>query len=263
VDSVSRIGDVSVLPTHLDIPGAGTILVNSYVLHSTQPVLIDAGLAIDRAAFLDALRSVIDPRELKWIWLTHDDNDHTGNLQAVMELAPDAQLATHALGALRMSTWWPVPLERVHALTPGDQIDVGDRVLRAFRPPTFDNPMSTGIFDERTRTMFSVDSFGAILPGAVASIDDLAAEQLTGGMVAWATFDSPWMHYVDRSGFERVTAEVRRLDPARILSSHLPAATGRLDAFLDVLASVPDAEPFVAPDAAAFREIAAALRAAQ
>jgi glyoxylase-like metal-dependent hydrolase (beta-lactamase superfamily II) len=33
--------------------------------------------------------SVIDLRDLKWIWLTHDGADHTGNLQKVLEAAPN------------------------------------------------------------------------------------------------------------------------------------------------------------------------------
>src|SRR3954452_7498750 len=103
--------DVHVLPTRLDVPGVGTIPVYSFVLLSQQPVLIDTGLGIDTPEFVDALRSVIDPAELRWIWLTHDDSDHAGGLRTIMELAPNAKLATHGLGALRIATSWPVPLD--------------------------------------------------------------------------------------------------------------------------------------------------------
>src|SRR5262245_55604854 len=127
--------DVHVLPSQLQVPGVGTIPINAFVLLAEQPVLVDAGLATDGPAFVEALRSVIDPAELRWIWLTHDDSDHTGSLQTVMELAPEARLATHGLGALRMSAAWPLPLDRVHAIGPGDALDVGDRTLRAMRPP--------------------------------------------------------------------------------------------------------------------------------
>ena len=253
--------DVHVLPTQLVVPGVGTIPVYSFVLLSQQPVLIDTGLGIDTPAFIDALRSVIDPAELRWIWLTHDDSDHTGSLPTIMELAPNAKLATHGLGALRMSTWWPLPLDRVHALSLGDQLDVGDRTLRALRPPTFDNPMTTGIFDERTSTLFAVDSFGAILPGPMESIDDLPEEALVGGMVAWTTFDSPWTHLTDRSRFGDALDQVRKLDPDLVLSSHLPPTSGRVDQLLKIIEQVPDADPFVAPDAAAFNEIVANLPA--
>ena len=261
MDSSYRVGtDVWVLPTHLDVPGAGTLLINSFVLCSARPVLIDTGLGVDGPDVIDAVASVVDLAELEWIWLTHDDGDHTGNLAAIMERAPKARLATHGLGALRMSSWWPLPLERVHALALGDRIDAGDRMLRAVRPPTFDNPMSTGIFDESTATLFSVDCFGAILPGAVHDLGELSAEELIGGMTAWATFDAPWTQMIDRRLFARALDDVRRLDPSRILSSHLPPATGRLEQFLDLLASACDAPPFEAPDAAAFAQIVAALQ---
>ena len=73
-------------------------------------------------------------------------------------------------------------------------------------------------------------------------------DALAGGMQAWATADSPWAHIVDRTQFAEVLAGVRRLEPTRIFSSHLPAAGGSsLDRFLDILESVPDAEPAAAP----------------
>ena len=78
-------------------------------------------------------------------------------------------------------------------------------------------------------------------------------------MVAWATFDSPWAHLTDRALFARVLDDVRALEPERILPSHLPPAIGRLEQLLEVVRSVPDAEPFVPPDAAAFAQIAAAI----
>jgi flavorubredoxin len=253
--------DVTVLAGAIDIPGVGALPVNSFVLRAEQPVLVDAGLATDGADFVAALRSVIDLAELRWIWLTHDDSDHTGSLQAVMDAAPSARLATHAFSALRLATVWPLPLDRVHALAPGDRIDVGDRVLTALRPPTYDNPMSTGLFDESTGTLFSVDAFGALLPRVVHDIADVTPDELVGGMVAWATFDSPWTHLTDRARFGAALDDVRRLDVQRLLPSHLPPAVGRTDELLDAVASVPDADPFVPPDASAFAAVVAMIGA--
>jgi hypothetical protein len=252
-------GDVHVLPSQMVVPGVGSIPINAFVILAEQPVLVDCGLGVDEPEFLEALRSIIDPEELRWIWLTHDDGDHTGCLRTVLDLAPRAKLATHGLGALRLNTWWPVPLERVHAVAAGDRLDVGDRVLRALRPPTYDNPMSTGIFDESSSTFFSVDSFGAILSGAYRDVGDVPAEELLGGMVAWATFDSPWLHLIDRDRLRDLLAAVRGLGAEQVLSSHLPPAIGRIDSLLEVVATIPDADPFVAPDAGTFDEIAAAM----
>jgi hypothetical protein len=252
--------DVHVLPTTLAIPGVGNIVVNAYLILGEQPVLVDTGLATDGSQFLEALRSVIDPGELRWLWLTHDDADHTGNIEAVMALAPQARLVTHGIGALRMSTWWPVPLERVHAIRPGDRLDVGDRQLRALRPPVFDNPMSAGLIDERTGALFTVDAFGAILPTMPQHAADVAAGDLVAGMRTWATFDAPWAHLVDHERFDPVVEQVTRLSPTTIFSSHLPAASGTSTAqFVKLLQSVPDADPFVPPDEEAFGAIVAGL----
>ena len=90
--------DVHVLPSTFSLPGVGVVPTNAYVLLAQEPVLVDTGMAVDRTEFLDALSSVVDPRALRWVWLTHDDGDHTGNLEAVLELAPNARLATPAFG---------------------------------------------------------------------------------------------------------------------------------------------------------------------
>lgn len=252
--------DVHVLPTHAPLPGVGVLPVNAYVLLSEEPVLIDTGMGADGEDFVDALTSIIEPRALRWVWLTHDDADHTGSIQRVLELAPHARLATHAFSALRMASWWPVPLDRVHAIRVGDRLAVGDRTLRAVAPPLYDSPLSTGLLDEATGALFSVDSFGALLSEVTQDAADVPEEVLAGGMQAWATADSPWAHLLDRGRFGQVLEGVRRLQPSHILSSHLPAANGTsLERFLEVLESVPDAEPAVAPNDEEFAQMVAAI----
>lgn len=255
--------DVHVLPTHLPLPGMGFLPINAYVLHAEEPVLVDTGLGSDGDQFIDALTSVIDPAKLRWVWLTHDDADHTGNIQRVFEMAPRARLVTHGFSALRMSTWWPVPMDRVRAIRVGDRLSVGDRTLRAVAPPLFDNPMSTGFLDEATGALFSVDSFGGIIPEPTEDAAEVPAEALAGGMLAWATADSPWAHITDKKLFGEVLDGVRRLQPNHILSSHLPAASGTsIETFLQLLESVPDAEPAVGPSHEEFGFMLAAMMAA-
>jgi flavorubredoxin len=76
--------DVHVFPTYLSLPGIGVLPVNAYLVMAEEPVLIDTGIAVDGDEFIAALSEVIDPRELKWVWLTHDDADHTGSIQRIM-----------------------------------------------------------------------------------------------------------------------------------------------------------------------------------
>lgn len=257
--------DVYVLPTHLPIPGMGKLVINTFVLRSAEPVLVDTGLLSspldpdNSAHFIEAVDSIVPLADLRWIWLTHDDMDHTGSLQRIMELAPQAKLATHAFSAMRMASWWPVPFDRVHAIRFDDRLDVGDRMLRAVAPPTFDNPTSTGIFDESTGTLFSVDCFGAILPEVTTDCAQIPADVVRQGMTAWLSMDSPWTQLVDTNKWDAVLDGVRRLAPTMIMSSHLPAATGTCESFLGIVRSLPDAEPVVAPNNEQFQQMLAMM----
>ena len=252
--------DVHVLPTNLTLPGVGVLPINAYVIMAEEPVLIDSGVANDADQFMDAVSSLIDLRSLKWVWLTHDDADHTGNIQRIMEAAPNAKLVTHGFSALRMSTWWPVPMERVHAIRAGDDIHVGDRTLTAVAPPLFDNPLSIGVLDRSSGSLFTVDAFGSLLQEPTQDASQVSPEALAGGMIGWATSDSPWVHITDPTEFGQVLDRVRQIQPRQIFSSHLPAASGtELEEFLRVLQQVPTAERFVPPDAEQFAQMIKAM----
>ena len=191
---IQALADVHILPAHFPIPGAGFLAVNAFVIKSSEPVLVDTGMGIESDAFMKALSTVIDPADLKWVWVTHDDADHTGNLQKVLEAAPGARLVANALAVLRMSTGWNVPMDRVYWLNPGESLSVGDHKLTAVRPPLFDNPTTIGIYDDKTKVYFSADCFGAIIPSPAQSVDEVSENDLAQGLISWASGDNPWVH---------------------------------------------------------------------
>lgn len=88
---------------------------------------------------------------------------------------------------------------------------------------------------------------------ALASDDLVAAQRL------WATVDSPWVTGDDRSLFRTALEPLRRLDPAVVLSTHLPPARGAASRLLDVLEAAPDADPFVGPDQAVLAQLLASM----
>ncbi|WP_329389159.1 MBL fold metallo-hydrolase [Streptomyces sp. NBC_01351] len=260
--STHKIGpDTTVLADCLEVPGVGFIPVNAFVLHAEQPVVVDTGLGLPDRDFLDTLGSVIDPADVRWIWLTHPDRDHTGGLFELLEAAPEARLVTTFLGVGIMSTERPLPMDRVYFLNPGQSLDVGDRTLHAFRPPLFDNPATVGFYDERSRTCFSSDCFGGPMPTAnVATAPDVSgvpAEDVTSAQRFWASVDSPWLQLVDPDRFLATVEPLRSMDPETILSTHLPPALGLTGRFVDALAAMPGIAPFVGPDQAALEQMLA------
>jgi hypothetical protein len=144
--------DVDQLGTHVAAPGFGHLAVNAYLLRCQQPVLVDAGIGTLQESTLNALAGIIDPADLRWIYLTHVDGDHVGCLDRLMTLAPRARIVTTYLGMAKLSFSRTLPPERFWLLNPGEALDVGDRRLLALRPPCFDAPETTMLWDPTSRT---------------------------------------------------------------------------------------------------------------
>jgi flavorubredoxin len=260
MDTYKAAPDVDVVTSTATISGFGNLAINAFVIHAAEPVLVDTGVARESEEFMAALRTVIDPVDLRWIWLTHTDFDHIGSLHRLLDENERLRVITSFLGVGIMSLAAPLPMDRVHLVNPGQTVDVGDRTLTAVRPPAFDNPITTGLRDERSGIFFSSDCFGALLDEVPECAEDLSDEALRDGQVFWATVDSSWLHKVDRAMFASELDRIRGLEPTMILSSHLPAARGSsTERLLDALAAVPDAPPFVGPDQAALERMLAGI----
>lgn len=255
---------IEVLTSTFPVPGFGVVPINAFVLHGSEPVLVDTGPVVEREEFMAVLGSVIDPADLRWIWLTHTDFDHIGALPQLLAENPQLRILTTFLSVGIMSLSAPLPLDRVHLLNPGEKLAVGDRTLTAVRPPVFDNPATTGFHDDRSGALVSSDCFGALLQAAPENAAELSDQELREGQVFWATLDSPWLHKVDKAAFARELRGIRDIDPALVLSSHLPAAPGSMtERLLASLEAAPAARPFVGPDQAALEEMLAQMTGPQ
>jgi len=263
VNSYKVAPDIEVLTSNFPIPGYGLVPINAFVIKGSEPILVDTGAVLDSERFMPALRSVIDPADLRWIWLTHTDFDHTGSLHQLLAENPQLRVITTFLGMGIMSLSAPLPLDRVRLVNPGQTITVGNRTLTAVKPPAFDNPCTTGFYDEKSGVLFSSDCFGALLQAVPQNAADLSDTDLLDGQVLWATVDSPWLHTVDRGAFARQLDGIRKMTPKMVLSSHLPAAPGHMtERLLASLAAAPTAQPFVGPDQAGLEQMLAGMTGA-
>lgn len=255
-DRQSVAADTDVFPSYLELPGMGLLPVNSFLIRSKQPVLVDTGIPALAEQFETSLSKAIDLDDLRWIWITHMDADHVGALNRLLVRAKKARLVTTYLGLGKMSLHGEVPMERVYLLNPGQSLDVGDRQLIALRPPTFDAPETTALFDTRTRALFSSDSFGAIASRPDVVAQDISAADLERGMTTWTTIDAPWIHNTPADVIENEISKLARLDASMILSTHLPPALGMNGVLFENLRRARTSAPFVGPDQAQLMQMA-------
>jgi flavorubredoxin len=252
--------DTWVLPSYLPVPGLGLIVVNSYLIESHEPVVVDTGMPVVRQEFLETLWSLIDPKDVRWVFLTHDDADHSGSLVDVLAAATNARLVTQFIGYARLETAYAMRPERVHLLNPGQTLDVGDRTIAVMRPPLFDSPATSALFDSSSRVLFSADSFGAFIPTLGEDITDIPEAAFREGFEIFNRGNHPWSAWADKTKIDKVLDEIRRLDPQVIAGCHSPMIRGRTEEHLLALASLIGMDPLLGPEQEVFESIIASMR---
>src|SRR5713226_2007206 len=68
------------------------VYINSMVILGKEPVIVDTGTLANRKQWLDDVFSLVEPEDVRWIFLSHDDVDHTGNLDEALSACPNARL---------------------------------------------------------------------------------------------------------------------------------------------------------------------------
>ena len=220
--------DITALASAAELPGLGHLPVNCFVVHAAQPVLVDTGMPADREVSLDQLWATVGPADLRWVWITHPDRDHTGALVQMLDAAPQATVVTTFMGFGILGLEYAITRDRIHLLNPGQALDVGDRTLHGFRPPLFDSPATTGFTDSRSGARFTSDCFGApVAERALALVlaDDVAdvpAGDLRPAQQLWASVASPWVADVDRIRYAAALRSFATHGLDLVLSTHLP-----------------------------------------
>lgn len=246
-----------------------SVFINSAVIDGEEPVLIDTGSVRNRRAWLEDLSSLVDPGRVRWVFVSHEDADHVGNLAKVMEICPQATLLCSWALTERHTNAFDFPLGRCRWTDDGMTFDAGDRQMTAVRPPLYDSPTTRGLLDGTTGVYWAVDCFATPVPGGVDAttladdVSELDTEFWTQSMTMFAVHAlAPWVRLVDR---ERFAVEVDRLSDlpiSAVISAHSPAITGQKIA--DALAltrALPDAACPAAPDQSVLDVILAATGA--
>jgi flavorubredoxin len=202
------------------------VYVNSLVVLGAEPAIIDTGTVNNRKQWLEDVFSLVDPKDVRWVMISHDDHDHVGNLPEVMALCPNATLVSSWFQVERLAGDLSLPLNRMQWREHGDTIKAGDREFALVRPPTFDSPTTRGFFDSKTRVYWAGDGFAA--PSTVPS-DDVSVfhpEEWRQGFNTFQMAISPWVELVDAVKFNQTVKRIADLDPAVIVGGHTPAITG-------------------------------------
>jgi len=246
-----------------------SVYINSSVIVGEQPILIDTGSQRNHRAWMEDAFGLVDPKEVRWVFVSHEDADHVGNLEEVMRACPNATLVCSWALTERHTNAFEFPLGRCQWMDDGVTFDAGDRQMSVVRPPLYDSPTTRGLLDSKTGVYWAVDAFATPMPGGEGAanlardVSELDEEFWGHGMTMFAhNALAPWLRLVDEERFGNEVQRISDLGVSAITSAHSPAITGaKVGEALAMMQKLPSAECPPAPDQSVLDLILAATQA--
>jgi len=192
------------------------------LIRGAEPILVDTSSPANHANWLADVSSLVDLEDIRWVFISHDDEDHTGGLEQVLQLCPNATVVWNWAMNERLSCAFNVPPARQRWLDDGDVLDVGDRELKAIRPPAYDSPTTRGLYDPSTGVYWASDAFAAPMTELVASAGLMDQVFWTEGMAMFHQYLSPWFELLDDTRYQRSVDRLERLGISTIAACHAP-----------------------------------------
>ena len=161
------------ISTYVEEGPPGGITFNQFLLLGEEPLLFHTGTRRIFPAVLDAVTTVLDPSEVRWISSGHASRpDEYGSLDDWFAVAPHARPVHGHTGCF-------LCLADVSPRTPrpvadGELIVDGEHRARWFDTPHVPGPWEAGVlFEEESQTLFCGDLFSRTGPADATTTDDI------------------------------------------------------------------------------------------
>ncbi|MBX3024453.1 MBL fold metallo-hydrolase [bacterium] len=147
------------ISTPIQIPGGvGDFSFNQYLVLDDAPLLFHTGPRRMFPLVREAVSRLLPVERLRHVGFGHFEADECGSLNDWLAVAPAAEAACGAIGA--MTSVGDVADRPPRALADGDRLSLGRHTLRWFDTPHVPHGWDAGLlFDETTRTLFCGDLF--------------------------------------------------------------------------------------------------------
>ena len=211
-----------VIPEGLPVPGVGTLPINAMVIRGAQPMILDTLAIVHRETFLREAFALVDPADVRWLFLSHEDRDHSGAIMQVLERCPNAKLITNYLGFGKLGEEFSIPPERVYLLNDGETLDIGDRKVTAARPPLYDSSATRGLWDPKTGVYFGADCFGAVMEDVPQFVDEAPKKTFEDGYFWMNRANHIWFEHLMQSAIDEAADRIVQLGPKIVVSGHGP-----------------------------------------
>jgi flavorubredoxin len=129
---------------------------NHFLIKDDEPLLYHTGLRKMFPLLHEAVKTLIDPRLLRWIGFSHFEVDECGAINEWLQVAPNAQAVCSEVGALVNMADFAIRPAR--AMKSGEVLQTGIRRYRFIQTPHLPHGWDAGVmFEETDKTLLCSD----------------------------------------------------------------------------------------------------------
>ncbi len=154
--------------------------VRFYVLiNDGRPMLIDCGSQLYRSESMKELDQVLDGSTPEYVFLTHSELPHSGNLESIACNWPHIHVIVSSILLPYIEIAPVLPLDQIDTVPPGTTLQIAGREVSFLDALLKDQPGSQWIYDPKTGTLFTGDGFGYYHP---AEVCEQFSDEVEGGI---------------------------------------------------------------------------------
>lgn len=131
---------------------------NQFLVKDDEPLLFHTGMNALFPSVLEAVSSLIEPSQLRWIGFSHFEADECGSLNEWLKIAPAAQPVCSVVGALVSINDFAI--RPALGMADGEVLNTGKYRFRFAQTPHVPHCWDAGLlFEETNGTLLSSDLF--------------------------------------------------------------------------------------------------------
>ena len=148
---------------------------NSYLILDEKTAFMDTVDELIQEKYLENIKKELDGRALDYIVVQHLEPDHSGSLEALVSLYPEAKVVLSAKAKSMAQNFLDTDIsERAITVGEGDTLCLGTHTLHFVTAPMVHWPEVILSYEDSEKVLFAADAFGKF--GALDADEDWACE---------------------------------------------------------------------------------------
>ena len=148
---------------------------NSYLILDEKTAVMDTVDELIQEKYLENIKKELDGRALDYIVVQHLEPDHSGSLEALVSLYPEAKVVLSAKAKSMVQNFLDTDIsERAITVGEGDTLCLGTHTLHFVTAPMVHWPEVILSYEDSEKVLFAADAFGKF--GALDADEDWACE---------------------------------------------------------------------------------------